>query len=309
MALTATSSIFKGKLASFDARFNIISMAVDDRTDEERDTSSSKYIYKSRYSPVYSYISQHEYIQDFHNDYPKMPIDEKILKELLDEGISERLALHISNILVRDPLVIFNQKINMNDVKDRSHFENFNSTNWNSLRFKPPKIEDNDNCFKIEIRPCELQLTPFENCAIMTLCLIYAQLVMKNDVNFIIPITQVDENFKRAHNQDAIVNEKFYFRIDSLKNYKKKSELIENDFLSNGNDLPKEYLNMKDNLSKIKELTLKQIFFGCEDYEYEGLLSVIYDFIESNIKNEEVKRIVNMHIKFIEERVMGNMNY
>ncbi len=281
-------------------------MSVDDRTDEERDEKSDKFLYKSRFSSAYSYISQNEYIQDFHNDYPKMPIDKKILEALIEEDIPQRLAVHISNLLLRDPLVIFDQKINITDTNDRSHFENFNSTNWNSLRFKPPKIEDNDSCFKVEIRPLELQLTPFENSAMMTLCLIYSQMILKNDLNFIIPITKVDENFNRANNNYAYEKERFYFRIDSLKNFKKKSKLIENNFFSHGNDIPKEYFDEEKSMLNIKELTLKEIFCGCKDYEYEGLLSVIFDFVENNIKNEEVKKIINSHLRFIEDRVKGN---
>ena len=305
LALSASSPIFKSKLSSYDARFNIISMSVDDRTAEERDKTSPKYVYKSRYAPAYSYISQHEYIQDFHNDYPKLPIDEQILKALKDEGIPDRLAMHVSNILYRDPLVIFDQKINMTDVKDRSHFENFNSTNWNSLRFKPPKIEDNDNCFKVEIRPCELQLTPFENCAMMTLCLVYSQMVMKNDLNFIVPITHVDENFSRAHNFNAFEKEKFWFRVDALKNYTKESKLVELNFASHGNEVAKEYFDEEANLGFVKELTLKQIFCGAKEYEFEGLLSVMYNFVESNIKNADVKSLIIKHLKFIENRVKG----
>lgn len=282
-------------------------MSVDDRTEKEQDKNSHEYIYKSRYSPVYSYISQHEYIQDFHNDYPKFPINEEILLKLKAAEIPERLAIHISNLLVRDPLVIFDQKVCMKDLSDRSHFENFNSTNWNSLRFKPPKIEDNDNCFKVEIRPCELQLTPFENSAIMTFCLIYYQMVMKHDLNFIIPISQVDENFERAHNFDAIINQKFYFKIDSLKNYQKESKLLQNHFVSHGNPLSKEYFTEESNLKQIKEMTLKEIFCGSQEHDYEGLLNLMYDFIDKNIKKEDVKSFFSLHLKFIENRITGKL--
>jgi len=278
-------------------------MSVDDRNIEELDPNSAKYVYKARHGPVYSYISEHEYIQDFHNDYPKFPIDEQILKTLKDEGIPNRLAVHISNILFRDPLVIFDQKIEMTDANDMSHWENFNSTNWNSLRFKPPKAEDNDNCFKVEIRPCELQLTPFENSAMMTLCLLYSQMVVNSDLNFIVPITFVDENFERAHNYNAFEKEKFFFRVDALRNYQNESKLLEHNFASHGNELVKEYFDKEANLSFVKELTLKEIFCGAKDFGYEGLLSVMYDFVERNFKNSEVKAVICKHLKFIENRV------
>ena len=283
-------------------------MAMDDRTDEERDKNSPKYIYKSRYSPVYSYISNHEYVQDFHNDYPKMPIDKNIYQTLLENDFSERLAMHFSNLLVRDPLVIFDEKINLQE-KDVSHFENFNSTNWNSLRFKPPRKEDNDNCFKIEIRPCELQLTAFENASMMTFCLIFSQLVLKKDVNFIIPITKVDENFERAHDSNAFENQLFSFRIDGLRNYKKESKLCENNYLSHGNTLQKDYFDEVGNSENIRELTLKQIFCGTEEHQYEGLLNVMHEFVEERILIPEVKEIIKTHLNFIESRVKGKRLY
>jgi glutamate--cysteine ligase catalytic subunit len=283
-------------------------MAMDDRTDEEKDKNSSKYIYKSRYSPVYSYISSHEYIQDFHNDYPKMPIDKKIHQTLLENDFSERLATHFSNLLVRDPLVIYDEKINLQE-KDVAHFENYNSTNWNSLRFKPPRSQDNDNCFKIEIRPCELQLTPFENASILTFCLIYSQLVTKKDVNFIIPITKVDRNFEKAHESNAFENQLFSFRIDGLKNYKKESKLYDNNYLSHGNALNKDYFNEVLDAENIKEMTLRQIFCGSEEHQYEGLLNVMHDFVEEKILNPQVKEITKLHLNFIENRVKGKLFY
>jgi hypothetical protein len=36
------------------------------------------------------------------------------------------------------------------------------------------------------------------------------------DVDFIIPITLSDENMKRAHYRDAILNEKFWFNVNCV---------------------------------------------------------------------------------------------
>ena len=217
LALTSSSPIYKGKLSEYDNRFNILENAVDDRTEEERNPMSEKYIYKSRYSPAYSYISENLYVQDFHNDYPKFPINNEFLETIVQNGISKRLAEHFCNLLVRDPLVIFEDKIDTNK-NDRTHVEGIISTNWNSLRLKPLRDEDKDNCFKIEVRPCDLQITPFENTAIMELIILLYQSILDYDVNFVIPITKVDENFKRAYKMDAIVNEKFFWRINGMDN-------------------------------------------------------------------------------------------
>lgn len=39
-------------------------------------------------------------------------------------------------------------------------------------------------------------------------------LLHHTNLNFYLPLSQVDENFKRAHKRDAITKEKFYFRTN-----------------------------------------------------------------------------------------------
>jgi glutamate--cysteine ligase catalytic subunit len=67
-ALSASTPIHKSKLVDWDLRYNIICQSVDDRTKEERDPKSERYLPKSRYSGVSHYISQHEFVKDSHND-------------------------------------------------------------------------------------------------------------------------------------------------------------------------------------------------------------------------------------------------
>ena len=89
------------------------------------------------------YISNHQYVKDGHNDGFPINYDEdhkKLLREL-DSDIDDRLAEHISRLFARDPVPAYEgefieSQINDNDLV--SHFENLQSTNWNSLRFKPP---------------------------------------------------------------------------------------------------------------------------------------------------------------------------
>lgn len=67
-AVSASTPILKGLISDHDLRWEIIEQAVDCRTRDERNPTSSEYISKSRYSTVSRYISNHEYVQDFHND-------------------------------------------------------------------------------------------------------------------------------------------------------------------------------------------------------------------------------------------------
>jgi len=63
-------------------------------------------------------------------------------------------------------------------------------------------------------------------------------LFYKEKFNLYIPISYVDENFKRAHKRDAILKEKFFFRKNILDN----------------------------GPAEIIELTLKDLFLGCDQF-------------------------------------------
>ena len=58
----------------------------------------------------------------------------------------------------------------------------------------------------------DICLTDFENAA-LTICTgMIANLVNGFDLNFIIPISLVDENMERAHRRNAITEQKFWFK-------------------------------------------------------------------------------------------------
>ena len=288
LALSSCSPIFKGKLSNYDNRFLIISESVDDRTKEERDPNSEKYIYKSRYSPIYSYIGDSKFCKDFYNDYPKFPVNKNYYDELVKNDISPKLATHFCNLLVRDPLVIFSEKIKVTDENDMSHFENLNTTNWNSLRFKLPRPSDGDSCFKIEVRTPELQLTPFENSSLMEfILLVYlSNCYNSGNSNYIIPITMVDENFKRAYQINSVTEQKYYWRI--------KNEGVDYEKLTLEEDI-------KNN---IKELTMYEIFTGKKEYGYKGVFDDIVKFIDKNYNGCLILKNV---LKYIELKSKGEI--
>ena len=69
-ALSASSPILKGQLTDTDFRWELIQKALDDRTEAEKNPNSEEYMAKSRWSGANQYISNHEYVMDFHNDSP-----------------------------------------------------------------------------------------------------------------------------------------------------------------------------------------------------------------------------------------------
>jgi glutamate--cysteine ligase catalytic subunit len=135
-------------------------------------------------------------------------------------GVDDRMAEHIARIFWRDPVPAYEGEFLDDQIDDNDltcHFENLQSTNWNSLRFKPPPSQNSSIGWRVEFRTMDIQLTDFENtCLIVALGLI-VNVINHFDVNFIMPITKVDENMNLAHKRDGILNQKFWFNVNSIK--------------------------------------------------------------------------------------------
>ena len=222
LALTSAAPVFRGWLADWDCRWNIIAASVDDRTPKELGEVPADYqLRKSRYDSVDCYISQDATLKAEYNDVP-LVMDPAIKQRLLDEGnplknpvdvsgVDELLANHIAHLFIRDPLVIFNEKINQNDLVDSDHFENLQSTNWQHMRFKPPPPGSNIG-WRVEFRPMEIQITDFENAAFAIFIVLVTRVILSFGLDFYIPISKVEAGMARAHTRDAVLNEKFWFR-------------------------------------------------------------------------------------------------
>jgi len=59
-------------------------------------------------------------------------------------------------------------------------------------------------------------LTDFENTAMIVLLIMINNVVNNFDVDFITPISKVDENMERAHKVDAIVDQKFWVKTKGM---------------------------------------------------------------------------------------------
>ena len=59
----------------------------------------------------------------------------------------------------------------------------------------------------------DIQLTDFENSA-LTICTgMIDNVVCMFDLDFILPISLVDENMKRAHNRNGLLETKFWWKV------------------------------------------------------------------------------------------------
>jgi len=215
--LTAASPIYKGKLSEWDHRWYSICGSVDCRKPEERDEHSEQYIPKSRYGSISFYISDREECKDEYNDL-KFPINNTIADYAREEAkkqnvnIDERMINQLGFLFLRDPMSIFADQIYVDDTNTTKHFENLQSTNWNSVRFKPPPSYDSEVGWRVELRTAESGITPEENVAYTMFSLLMVKAILKYNLNFYIPISKVDENFARGHKMDSILKEKFWFR-------------------------------------------------------------------------------------------------
>jgi hypothetical protein len=53
-------------------------------------------------------------------------------------GVDPTLSRHVAHLFAHDPLVIFKEKVELDDERRTDHFESIQSTNWQSVRWKPP---------------------------------------------------------------------------------------------------------------------------------------------------------------------------
>lgn len=216
MALTAATPIYKGRLSDVDARWDVISASVDDRTKAERGMltpeqceqvkdsrmagNGVKLLPKSRYGSVSTYIyhckgdspCQRTFSQ--YNDV-LCPVDEKIKERLRNENIDENLAHHLAHLFTRDPLVAFHGQIHLDDQNSVDHFESIQSTNWQTCRWKPPPLKTGPESphigWRTEFRSMEVQLTDFENAAFTVFIVLVTRVVLAFDLGFYIPLSKV----------------------------------------------------------------------------------------------------------------------
>lgn len=125
LAISAGSPIWRGYLSDVDCRWSVIAGSVDDRSKEERDPNSSKFIPKSRYDSVDCYISnEYPELRDYCNDVP-VKVNEEIYQRLVNAGLDNPLARHIAHLFIRDPLVIYKELLEQDNHNSMDHFEVF----------------------------------------------------------------------------------------------------------------------------------------------------------------------------------------
>jgi glutamate--cysteine ligase catalytic subunit len=69
--------------------------------------------------------------------------------------------------------------------------QNLQSTNWQTMRFKPPPPNNSSIGWRVEFRPMEIQLTDFENAAYSIFIVLLTRAILSYNLNFYAPLSKV----------------------------------------------------------------------------------------------------------------------
>ncbi|XP_053794400.1 glutamate--cysteine ligase catalytic subunit isoform X4 [Vidua macroura] len=294
MALSAASPFYRGYVSDIDCRWGVISASVDDRTREERGLEPLKNnhyrISKSRYDSIDSYLSE---CGEKYNDID-LTIDKDIYEHLIKEGIDHLLAQHIAHLFIRDPLTLFEEKIHLDDANESDHFENIQSTNWQTMRFKPPP-PNSDIGWRVEFRPMEVQLTDFENSAYVVFVVLLTRVILSYKLDFLIPLSKVDENMKVAQKRDAVRQGMFYFRKDICKGGNAVLDGCGSAQNGTGTDT-EEYTLM----------SIDTIINGKEGV-FPGLIPILNSYLENMEVDVDTRCTILNYLKLIKKRASGEL--
>ena len=179
--------------------------------------------HKSRYASISLYIcpelAEHKNPRctAAYNDVPA-PVCEDSYARLVASGIDPMLSRHVAHLFSRDPLVIFHQRVReLKDAESTEHFENLQSTNWQTVRWKPPPASStflggqHDIGWRVEFRSMEIGMTDFENAAFTVFIVLVSRIILYFDLNLYLPLSKVDENMRRAQTRDALRTQKMWF--------------------------------------------------------------------------------------------------
>nr|XP_054755836.1 glutamate--cysteine ligase catalytic subunit-like [Lytechinus pictus] len=299
MALSAASPVYRGYLSDVDCRWDVISGSVDDRTREERglqELRNNRFrVPKSRYSTVDCYLSP---AGERYND-TDLVLDEELCQDMIDAGIDRQLARHVAHLFIRDPVSLFSERINQDDANDSDHFENIQSTNWQSMRFKPPPVNSKIG-WRVEFRPIEVQLTDFENAAYVVFLVLLTRAILTFKLNFLIPISKVDENMKNAQKRDAVLNQQFYFRKDI---HSFNDSELQTDTGKCTRDVTEYYGCMS-----IDTIVNGGSMPGCKEARFPGLIPLVHQYINTVEGVDVDTRCTILHyLRLISDRAAGRL--
>ncbi|KAI1290171.1 Glutamate--cysteine ligase catalytic subunit [Halotydeus destructor] len=295
MALSAASPVHKGYLTDRDCRWAVISQSVDDRTKEElgeEPLKNGKYrISKSRYDSIDMYISP---CGEKYNDLTVVH-NEEYLATMVEQGVDPLIAKHISHLFIRDPISVYLEKLDQDDENETDHFENIQSTNWQTMRFKPPPANSSIG-WRVEFRPMEVQITDFENSAYVVFVVLLTRLILSYKLNLLIPISKVDENMLEAQKRDSVKRSRLWFRNDII------TQLGSVD-MTTPTRVPDPTKDVHADES-CTLMTINEIING-KDERFPGLVPLLKQYLLSMDVDAEAHCAIHQYLNLISSRASG----
>lgn len=201
----------------------------------------------------------------------------QVLNDLLIAGVDEQLASHVAHLFIRDPLVVFRELLQQDNNQSSDHFENIQSTNWQTVRFKPPSLSNPELGWRVEFRPMEVQLDDFENAAFTVFVVLLARAILHFRLSLYMPLSLVDMNMQRAQKRAAVLNEVFYFRTN---------------------------INQPEEACNVTLLTAADLVCG-KDGVFEGFAPIVRRYLADMSVESHVQEQLDRYIKLVEDRATG----
>jgi len=208
MALSAATPFLRGLVAETDTRWETFQQCWDDRSEAELSS-----VRNSRCSACDLFIGGALLSPDAKevvaNDV-EVPVHQPSIKLLTDAGVDGLLSRHVAHILVRDPILVVEGSLSSDGGAETNYWEQIQGTNWGSVRFKPPPA-DGSIGWRVEFRTPEVQLTDYENAALVAVVRVLVQVIMEERWNLVIPISLCDANDRTSGQRNAASQAKFWF--------------------------------------------------------------------------------------------------
>ncbi|CAL4058999.1 unnamed protein product, partial [Meganyctiphanes norvegica] len=279
LAMTAATPVFRGFLSNVDCRWEVICEAKDDRTREERGLDPllhEKFVIPtSRHASIDCYVSP---MGARYNDVPII-FEEDVYQKLVAGDIDETLAKHVAHLFNRDPVLLYSEILNQDDEKQLDHFENINSSNWQSMRFKLPP-SGTDIGWRVEFRTCEAQITDWENAAFAVFLMLLSRTILFFKLNLLIPISKINDNMLHSQKRNAVLEQKLWFRKDI-------------------------FTIVPGTEDDLLQLSCAEIFNG-KGNDFVGLIALIEKYLNHQNLDSNTMKALKRYLKFISDRAAGN---
>lgn len=241
-----------------------------------------------------------------YNDLP-LVYDLNYYQRLVDGNVDPIIAKHVAHLFIRDPIALYAEKLEQNDEIEMDHFENIQSTNWQTMRFKPPPASEPSIGWRVEFRPMEIQITEFENAAFVVFIVLLTRVILTYNLNLLIPISKVDENMMNAQKEDAVSKQKFWFRKDiTPPNSKTCNQLLNDVSHCKGNCITEKTKSSQSPENNMTLLTIDEIINGKKGH-FPGIRFFLDKYLLDSQMEAETQCSIKQYLNLISGKASGKI--